>query len=111
MSSPSDQADEQITPMGLRERVGLTQLQVAVALGKTPGTISNWERRAKTPELTLAEVQQLAELYECSVSDLVQAFGPAPVKITLRELEGILALAELPFEELVKGLLECGYSQ
>lgn len=109
MSEQNDQK-KQITPMDLRERVGLTQLEVAIALGKTPGTISNWERQAKKPELTLREVLRLADLYQCSVDELFEAFGSIPVKITLQELQGILYWCELPLSGLIDVLETHGFS-
>lgn len=33
-----------------REKRGMTQLQVAVAIGKTPGTVYNWEAGKSVPD-------------------------------------------------------------
>lgn len=66
--------DEPLTPMKLRERAGLTQKQVADALGKTVGTVSNWERLVKEPRLKFSEVQRLISLYGCTLDELIQAF-------------------------------------
>ncbi|MEM7578342.1 MAG: helix-turn-helix transcriptional regulator [Cyanobacteria bacterium P01_A01_bin.80] len=66
--------------MKLRERVGLTQRQVSVALDKKQSTISDWERGVTSPRLTLREVRNLARLYNCTLDDLVEAFeGVKPV--------------------------------
>jgi transcriptional regulator with XRE-family HTH domain len=67
---PSDS----LTPVFLRERAGLTQREVAIALGKRESTISDWERFAHRPKLHLAEVLKLQRLYQCSLEELVQAF-------------------------------------
>lgn len=64
----------QLTPMKLRERVGLTQRQVSVALDKRQSTISDWERGITSPRLTLKEVKGLLELYNCTLDDLINAF-------------------------------------
>jgi transcriptional regulator with XRE-family HTH domain len=64
----------QLTPMKLRERVGLTQRQVSVALDKRQGTISDWERGITSPRLTLKEVKELMHLYDCTLDELVEAF-------------------------------------
>ena len=64
----------QLTPMKLRERVGLTQRQVSVALDKRQSTISDWERGITSPRLTLKEVQELMQLYNCTLDELVEAF-------------------------------------
>ncbi|MGB6301549.1 MAG: helix-turn-helix transcriptional regulator [Rivularia sp. (in: cyanobacteria)] len=60
--------------MKLRERVGLTQRQVSVALDKRQGTISDWERGITSPRLTLKEVKELMHLYDCTLDELVEAF-------------------------------------
>lgn len=60
--------------MKLRERVGLTQRQVSVALDKRQGTISDWERGVTSPRLTLKEVKELLLLYDCTLDDLIEAF-------------------------------------
>lgn len=75
-----DNDKSQLTPMKLRERVGLTQRQVSVALDKKQSTISDWERGVTSPRLTLREVRNLARLYNCTLDDLVEAFeGVKPV--------------------------------
>lgn len=70
---------EPLTPMKLRERAGLTQKQVADALGKTVGTVSNWERLVKEPKLKFSEVQRLISLYGCTLEDLIEAFEGAEI--------------------------------
>ena len=64
----------QVTPMKLRDRAGLTQRQVSVALDKRQGTISDWERGVTSPRLTLKEVRELTQLYNCTLDELIEAF-------------------------------------
>ena len=64
----------QLTPMELRERAGLTQRQVSVVLDKRQATISDWERGVRSPRLTLREVMDLLSLYKCTLEELVEAF-------------------------------------
>ena len=54
----------------LRDRAGLTQVQLAALVGVTPNTIQNWE----TPNgLTqLARYLKMAELFGCQVEELVE---------------------------------------
>jgi len=69
-------ADGQLTLAKLREQAGLTQRQLADALGVTITTISNWERGAKEPNLTFAQVKRVTEVLHCSLDDLVEATKP-----------------------------------
>lgn len=62
-----------LTLAKLRERAGLTQRQFADALGVTITTISNWERGAKEPKLSFAQVKQITEILKCSLDELVEA--------------------------------------
>ncbi len=61
----------------LRINAGLTQRQVAEALGVTETTIRNWESGLREPKPTFSVTQKLMELYNCSISDLVQAVEEA----------------------------------
>ena len=56
---------------GMRVTAGLTQEEVAKALGITQGSISLWERHAGNP--TLDKVPQLASLYGVTEQDIVDA--------------------------------------
>jgi transcriptional regulator with XRE-family HTH domain len=72
-------ANPQITPALLRERAGLTQRDVAIALNKREATISDWERKVKYPKLSFSEIVALVQLYQCSLEELAAAFdSPAP---------------------------------
>ena len=65
---------EHLSPVELRQRAGLTQMQVAIALGKQPSTISDWERGVKSPRLSFTEVLKLMAVYKCSLQELAIAF-------------------------------------
>lgn len=64
---------DQVSLMDLRNRANLTRREVAAALGVTEKTIYVWETSAKTPKMTVAQVQKLIELLNCSMEELVQA--------------------------------------
>jgi len=55
----------------LREAKSLTQLEVAIKLGTTPTTISNWERGAQEPRSSL--IQALAQIYGVSLAEIFDA--------------------------------------
>lgn len=54
----------------LREKAGLTQVQLAVLIGVTPNTIQNWEKDNGLYQLE--RYLKLAEIFDCQVSDLVE---------------------------------------
>lgn len=54
-----------------RRAAGLTQKQLAHALGVEPITVSRWERGITTP--SLSRLRRIAELTETTTSDLVRA--------------------------------------
>lgn len=56
--------------MKLRERAGLTQRQVADALGKTDQTISNWENGVRAARLTPRETLTLCRILKCTLEEL-----------------------------------------
>ena len=53
----------------LRRRHGLTQEQLAEALGMTPGAVYKWEAGLSQPEL--AVIVELADLFDTSVDVLL----------------------------------------
>lgn len=61
--------------MRLRERAGLTQRQVALALGKTDQTISNWENGVRSPKLTPQETLALCKVLNCTLEELSGEFS------------------------------------
>ncbi len=62
--------------MKLREKVGLTQEAVALALGVTDHTIRNWEKGRAEPRLTIRQVKKLCQLLNCTLDELPDDFGP-----------------------------------
>jgi transcriptional regulator with XRE-family HTH domain len=65
--------NEQLTLAHLRKQAGLTQRQLAEALGVTIKSVSAWERGVVEPRLTFKETQKLTEILGCSFQDLVKA--------------------------------------
>lgn len=59
----------------LRQRAGVTAQAVATELGIATSTVSNWDQGRTEPKLKLGQVQQLCELYKCSLEDLVAAIA------------------------------------
>ena len=62
----------QVTLIKLRNRAGLTRRQVALELGVTEKTIYVWETSANPPRMTVAQVQRLMEILNCSIKELVE---------------------------------------
>lgn len=60
-----------------RRSRGLTQGQLAVRLGLTRQAISKWEQGQSQPDL--GNLRQLAEMYGCTVDELLNPSGHAPV--------------------------------
>jgi transcriptional regulator with XRE-family HTH domain len=56
--------------MRLRARAGLTQRQVAEAIGITVQTVSNWENGVRTPKLSPKETMSLCRVLNCSLEEL-----------------------------------------
>ena len=65
----------------MREANELTQLELAIKLGVTPTTISNWERGAAEPKVT--QLRAIARLFGVNSDDiaLVERARPAESKI------------------------------
>ncbi|OWY64513.1 transcriptional regulator [cyanobacterium TDX16] len=57
--------------MNLRKRLNLTQRQVALAVGVTDQTVSNWEKGVYKPRLTPAQTLALCQILRCSLEELV----------------------------------------
>ncbi|MEW6495640.1 MAG: helix-turn-helix transcriptional regulator [Cyanobacteriota bacterium] len=68
----------QVTLTKLRNRAGLTRRQVAAELDVTEKTIYVWETSPNTPRLTVAQVQRLMEILNCSMEELVEATEKRP---------------------------------
>jgi DNA-binding XRE family transcriptional regulator len=56
--------------MRLRKRLGLTQKQVADAVGVTDQSVSNWEAGRFEPRLTISQMQALCRVLQCSLDEL-----------------------------------------
>ncbi|MBD2207601.1 helix-turn-helix transcriptional regulator [Calothrix sp. FACHB-1219] len=56
--------------MRLRARAGLTQRQVAEAMGLTVQTVSNWENGVRIPKLSPKETMSLCRVLNCSLEEL-----------------------------------------
>jgi transcriptional regulator with XRE-family HTH domain len=58
-----------------REELGLTQRDIALALGKTDQTISNWETGIYEPKMTPREVKALCRLLKWTLEEMPDDFG------------------------------------
>ena len=76
----TSEGDNQLTPMKLRERVKLTQRQIAQALDVRQGTVSDWERGISVPRLSPSKFKKMMEVYQCSVDELIEAFEDSVTK-------------------------------
>jgi transcriptional regulator with XRE-family HTH domain len=70
----SDKEEDQLNPVKLRQRVGLTQRQVAQALDVRQSTVSDWERGISVPNLPPSKVKLMLEIYQCTLDELIEAF-------------------------------------
>jgi DNA-binding transcriptional regulator YiaG len=71
----SSQEDQPLTLAKLRGRVNLTQMKLAVALGVSMATVSDWETGKKEPRLK--HVRLLIKVFGCSFEELCEAFDQA----------------------------------
>jgi len=60
--------------MKLRESLGLTQKQIADAVGVTDQTVSNWERGVYSPRLTPRQTANLCKMINLSIEELANLF-------------------------------------
>ncbi|WP_309143876.1 helix-turn-helix transcriptional regulator [Oscillatoria sp. HE19RPO] len=74
-----------LTFMKLRERVGLTQRELAQYMGVTVTTISAWENGRHEPKLTIQQMKRLMEILDCSLEDLAEAVQNANRKNPLTD--------------------------
>ena len=89
--------------MSLREKAGLTQFQVAVAMGKTPGAISKWDRTGAA-EFQPKDVSTALELYQCSGIDFAEAFSKSSVRLTVHQFFRLVDLSGVGLTEFVEYL-------
>lgn len=67
----------------LREEAGMTQLQLAVAIGVTPATVYNWERAQHEPKAS--QVRALANVFGVSMDDIDFEFPATSVRNEQRD--------------------------
>lgn len=60
--------------MNRRKELGLTQRQIAEAIGVTVQTVSNWETGLYQPKLTLKQTAKLSEILKLEVKELALLF-------------------------------------
>jgi len=53
-----------------RRSLGLTQKQIAVELGVTSQTVSNWETSKAIPTLTIGQMKKLCQLLQCTLDEI-----------------------------------------
>lgn len=71
-----ERQQEQDSPLKKRrEELGLTQRDIALALGKTDQTISNWETGIYGPTMTPREVKALCRLLKWTLEEMPDEFG------------------------------------
>jgi transcriptional regulator with XRE-family HTH domain len=58
--------------MKVRMRAGKTQREVALALGVTDKTISNWETGGRTFRLTPQQMLALTRFLDCTLEELAE---------------------------------------
>ncbi|MEQ9551890.1 MAG: helix-turn-helix transcriptional regulator [Coleofasciculus sp. G3-WIS-01] len=62
-----------LTLTKLRQRAGLTQQELASAIGVTQKTISIWEKGSVEPKLTFEQTKLLMEVLNCTLDELIAA--------------------------------------
>ena len=60
-----------------RKALGITQKDLADALGLNPRAISDWENGRHTPKLTPKQMHTLCSKLQCTLLDLVEMFEPS----------------------------------
>ena len=65
---------KRITFAYLRERAGLTQRQISIAMDITVTSVSQWETGARRPRLFPDQTQKLLQVLNCTLEELVEAF-------------------------------------
>ncbi|MEL6384214.1 MAG: helix-turn-helix transcriptional regulator [Cyanobacteria bacterium J06626_18] len=61
----------------LRKSKGVTQKQIADALGVTERTVWAWEKGHQIPNLSIPQIKALCRVLDTTVEDLPDNFGPA----------------------------------
>ncbi|NET36887.1 MAG: helix-turn-helix transcriptional regulator [Cyanothece sp. SIO1E1] len=71
-----DRANPKSVFVNLREKLGLTQKQVAEAVGVTEQTIRNWEHGKVVPKLSVPQMKRLCEVLRLPIEEVPDYFGP-----------------------------------
>lgn len=58
---------------GLRERVGLKTMEVAIRLNKSEATVRFWESGRSIPTFDPREIPCVLEVYQCTLDELIAA--------------------------------------
>ena len=74
MADPSSSLDTPQSLKHLRERVGLSQDELARCIGVTGKTVSNWERGVSLASLTVPQVKALCKALAVSLEELPDNF-------------------------------------
>ena len=79
----SHETQEDVVPLkAIREQLGLTQAQFAVAIGIDTSTVSRCERGIAEPNLTVLQMKKLCRLIGSSLEDLPDYLGRSPLNNT-----------------------------
>jgi transcriptional regulator with XRE-family HTH domain len=62
----------QLTPVQIRKRLRMTQLQASQLLGVRPQTVSEWERGVSMPSVLM--LPKIVEVYQCTADEVIIAF-------------------------------------
>lgn len=65
--------NNELTLTRLRQKSGLTQQELADAIGVTQKTISIWEKGSVEPKLTFEQTKLLMEILSCTIEELIIA--------------------------------------
>jgi DNA-binding XRE family transcriptional regulator len=61
--------------MNRRKELGLTQRQIAEAVGVTVQTVSNWETGLYIPKLTLEQADRLCQILQSDIKEVKKMFA------------------------------------
>lgn len=75
----SHNSAEVVVPLkAIREQLGMTQAEFAVAIGIDPSTVSRCERGMSEPSLTILQTKRLCKLVEKGLDELPDYLGKHP---------------------------------
>ncbi|WP_036536386.1 helix-turn-helix transcriptional regulator [Neosynechococcus sphagnicola] len=66
--------------MLLRMQAGLTQSELAEALGVSDTTVRNWEKGRTVAQLTIPQIKILCKLVKKPIEDIPDSFAPQPIQ-------------------------------